>query len=127
MKFQTLLQSFSFEDIFPTLAVMYPNAKRHRKEFETAYEILTTIRPILSKKTIKYQLIESETAKSYYYGALDSSFKASWEVLAGKDIVKQKPVDLTDEEIAANSLLCAIFIGQHPAEFESAYNVLVRT
>lgn len=126
MNLQLLLRSFEFEDLFPAVANMYPNAKRHRKEVKDAYDLLTTLRPIVSKKNIKYQIIESQFSKDYFYGAPDSNFKATWEELAGRNVIKGKEVELTDEEIAANCLINSIFIGKHPEQFEDSFRSLVR-
>ena len=33
MKVKELLQTFEFDDLFPTIAIMYPNATREKREF----------------------------------------------------------------------------------------------
>ena len=46
MKLYQLLQSFEFEEIFPTVNVMFPNAQLHRDIFEKAFDMLCNIQPI---------------------------------------------------------------------------------
>lgn len=58
MKLYQLLQSFEFEEIFPTVNVMFPNAQLHRDIFEKAFDMLCNIQPITSKKVIKFELME---------------------------------------------------------------------
>ena len=50
MKLYQLFQSFEFEEIFPTLNAMFPNAQVHRDVFEKAFNMLCDIQPISSKK-----------------------------------------------------------------------------
>ena len=45
MKLYQLLQSFEFEEIFPTVNVMFPNAQLHRDIFEKAFDMLCNIQP----------------------------------------------------------------------------------
>jgi len=126
MKLKQLLASFEFDDIFPTIAVMYPNAKRHKKDFENAYDIMLETEMSPSKKIIRYMIIDSPYGNDSYFGAQDANFKCTWDVLLGKEVKRDKDVDLTDEEIAANCLINAIFLGQHPREFEDSYIKLTR-
>ena len=57
MKLKLLLESFEFDDIFPSVAVMYPNARRHKREFKEAFDILLSMRPTPSNKNIRYTLL----------------------------------------------------------------------
>lgn len=125
MKLFQLLQSFEFDELFPSVVAMYPNAKRHRKEFKQAFDMLITMRYTPTNKQIQYLLIEDGSGDCYF-GAHDSNFKANWDVLLGKDIVRSKGVTLTDEEMAANCLLNIIFLGNHPKDFNDSYNILRR-
>ena len=43
MKLYQLFQSFEFEEIFPTLNAMFPNAQVHRDVFEKAFNMLCEI------------------------------------------------------------------------------------
>ena len=125
MKLKYLLQSFEFDDLFPTVAVMYPNARRHKKDFRLAFDLLMDIKPAPSNKNIRYTIIKDEVMGNSYFGANDQNFRSTWDVLLGKDVTRDKGVDLTDEEIAANSLINIIFLGKHPKEFEESYNSLL--
>ena len=40
MKLKLLLETFDFDDFFPEVCVMYPNAKRHKREFMRAFNML---------------------------------------------------------------------------------------
>ena len=125
MKLKRLLETFDFDDFFPEVCVMYPNAKRHRKEFKQAFEMLTTMRYSITNKQIQYLLIEDPSGDCYF-GAHDSCFKANWDVILGKDIVRSKGVSLSDEEMAANCIINIIFLGNHPKDFDDSFNILRR-
>lgn len=60
MKLYQLLQSFEFEELFPAVNEMYPNAYLHRDIFEKAFNMLCNIQPVVSKKTIRYELKEDQ-------------------------------------------------------------------
>ena len=126
MKLKDLLETFEFEDLFPTVANMYPNAKRHKREFQEAFDILQNIRVTPSNKNVRYMVIEDSESHDTYFGAQDSTFKTSWDVLAGKEVKRDKYVDLSDEEIAANILINAIFLGNCPRSFEESQKALRR-
>ncbi|MBR5038121.1 MAG: hypothetical protein IKX65_05315 [Prevotella sp.] len=126
MKVKELLQTFEFDDLFPTIAIMYPNAKRHKREFKEAFDILTTMKSTASNKTVRYMLIEDPATKDNFFGAQDSNFNTSWDVLVGKEVKRDKFVDLTDEEMAANIIINAIFISKCPKEFEENQRALKR-
>ena len=98
MKLYQLLQSFEFEEIFPTVNVMFPNAQLHRDIFEKAFDMLCNIQPITSKK----------------------------DVCLGKEVKKGKGADLNDVELAANCLLNVLFIGRHPQGFDKDYKKLLK-
>jgi len=125
MKLKYLLQSFDFDDLFPTIAVMYPNARRHKKDFRLAFDLLMDLKPTQSNKNIRYTIIKDEVMGNSYFGANDQNFRSTWDVLLGKNVTRDKGVDLTDEEIASNSLINIIFLGKHPKEFEESYNSLL--
>ena len=126
MKLYQLLQSFDFEELFPTVNEMFPNAHLHRDVFEKAFDMLCNIQPIFSKKTIRYELREDPDSNDMYVGADDNCFATTWDVLLGKEIKKGKGADLNDAELAANSLINMLFIGRHPQSFEKDYRKLLR-
>lgn len=70
MKLYQLLQSFEFEEIFPTVNVMFPNAQLHRDIFEKAFDMLCNIQPITSKKVIKFELMEDPDSNDMFVGAM---------------------------------------------------------
>lgn len=126
MKLYQLLQSFEFEEIFPTVNEMFPNAHLHREVFEKAFSMLCSIQPIASKKFIKFELMEDSKSSDMFVGANDSCFQTTWDVCLGKEIKKGKGADLNNVEIAANCLLNVLFIGRHPQGFEKIYKKLFK-
>ena len=97
MKLKELLLSYEFDEIYPSIINMYPNAKRHRKEFKNAYDILAELRPTPSKGSIRYKIIEDQEYNASYFGAEDKDFKTSWDMLLGMDVKKEGKVDLSQE------------------------------
>lgn len=64
MKLYQLLQSFDFEELFPTVSTMFPNANLHRDVFQKAFDMLCSIQPVMSKKTIRYELMEDPNSSN---------------------------------------------------------------
>lgn len=126
MKLYQLLQAFDFEEIFPTVNEMFPNAGLHRDVFEKAFQLLCSIHPIASKKAIRFELRDDPDSNDMIVGADDSCFDTTWDVCLGKEIKKGKGADLNDVEIAANCLLNVLFIGRHPQIFDKEYRKLTR-
>ena len=126
MKLKLLLEAFDFDDFFPEVCAMYPNARRHRREFMRAFNMLYAMQPLPSKKTIRYQRLTDPDSGDIYFGAPDSCFNATWEVLLGKEVTKDKAVDLDDTSLVANCLINIIFLGRHPQEYEDSYKKLTR-
>lgn len=126
MKLYQLMQSFEFEELFPAINEMFPNARLHRDVFEKAFDMLCSIEPVTSKKVIRYELKEDPNSSDMIVGADDSCFNTTWDACLGKEIKKGKGVDLNDEELAANCLLNVLFIGHHPLNFEKEYKKLFK-
>lgn len=126
MKLYQLLQSFEFEELFPAVNEMFPNARLHRDVFEKAFGMLCSIKPVFSKKTIRYELTEAPGSHDMYVGADDSCFNSTWDVCLGKEIKKGKGADLSDEELTANCLLNILFIAKCPQAFEKDYRKLLK-
>ena len=126
MKLKEYFQAYEFEEIFPYIGLMYPKARNQRKAFQHAYELLLDIKPVASKKYIRYQLMEDPDTNEMFFGADDSNFNGPWDVLLGKDVRIDPKVDLSKEEIVANCLLNTILIGRPPKQFESDYNFIRR-
>lgn len=126
MKLYQLLQAFDFEELFPTINEMFPNAHLHRDVFEKAFDMLCSIQPVMSKKTIRYELKEDPNSNDMIVGADDSCFNTTWDTCLGKEIKKGKGADLNDVELAANCLLNILFISRHPLSFEKDYKKLFK-
>ena len=126
MKLTELLQAYDFGEIFPELVMMFPDAKLHRTIFKQAYDLLTTLSPVDSKKTIRYKLMPSPFGADSFFGAEDANFNTTWEVCLGKQVVREKGVDLSDLDLAANCLLNVVFIGKCPNSFASARKTLLK-
>ena len=126
MKLKEYFQAYEFEEIFPYIGLMYPKARNQRKAFQHAYDLLSDIKPVATKKYIHYQLMEDPDTNEMFFGADDSNFNSPWDVLLGKDVRIDPKVDLSKEEIVANCLLNTILIGRPPKQFESDYNFIRR-
>ena len=74
----------------------------------------TALRPVASKKVIRYELMHDPDSKEDFVGADDECFRATWDVLAGKEVKKGPHADLTDLEMTANCLLNAVLQGSSP-------------
>ena len=63
MKLYQLLQSFEFEELFPAVNEMYPNAYLHRDIFEKAFNMLCNIQPVVSRKPSDTNLRKIQIAR----------------------------------------------------------------
>ena len=101
MKLYQLLQSFDFEELFPTVSTMFPNANLHRDVFQKAFDMLCSIQPVMSKKTIRYELMEDpNSSNSMIVGADDSCFNTTWDACLGKEVRKGKAKPRKQDYIA---------------------------
>lgn len=126
MKLQQYLQAYEFDEIYPNIGLMYQRARHCREQFRHAYTILQDMKPVPSKKQIRYQLMEDPDSKEMFFGADDNCFKGTWEVLLGKEVKREPKVDLTDAELVANMLLNVVLQGRHPKSFDADYAAIVR-
>lgn len=126
MKLQQYFLAYDFEEIYPLIGLMFPKARHQRAQFRHAYELLKDIKPVASKKVIRYQLMQDPDTQEVFCGADDNNFKAPWDVIVGKEVKKDQPVDLTDAEITANCLLNTVLIGKHPKSFISDFESIIR-
>jgi|LAHS01.1.fsa_nt_gb hypothetical protein len=126
MRFYELLQAYEFDEIMPVIVDMFPGTGKYEKPLREAYDILISLRPISSKKTIRYRIMPGSSGDEQYMGAEDKDFKTTWEVCLGMNLTREKGVDLTDIEMLANALVNVCFIAQHPAAFDKAYAQLTR-
>lgn len=126
MKLYDLIQAYDFDEIMPEILNMFPGTAKYREPLKKAYDILTQLRPVPSKKSIRYKLIQTGKLNESYMGAEDSDFKCTWEMCLGKDVSRERGVDLNDAEVLANCLVNICFTGIHPKSFDSAYAELTR-
>ncbi|MDD5861529.1 MAG: hypothetical protein PUD15_03080 [Prevotella sp.] len=126
MKFYQLLQAYDFEEIFPEVNNMFPNAHLHEDVFRKAFEILQGLKPTLSKKDIRFQFIDNPSTDETFVGVPDTCFQTSWDVILGKELRKEKGVDLNDTQIVANCFLNTVLQSKHPQSFEKFYRKLMK-
>lgn len=126
MKLYQLMQACDFGEVFPVVNEMFPNAHLHRDVFEKAYQILQTMKPTFSKKSIRYQLMDASDRDEMFYGAEDSCFQTTWDVVLGKEVKKERGVELNDLEMVANSFLNIVLQGKHPQNFDADFRKLMR-
>ena len=125
MKLQQLIKAYEFDEIMPVINDMFPGTAQYRDPLNEAYNIMASTRPVASSKSIKYKLNKGK-GEEQYMGAEDSCFSGPWEVTIGKDVSRDKGVDLNDVEILANCLVNMCFIGKYPQAFEKAHQALLR-
>ena len=126
MKLKELFQAYEFDEIYPHIGLMFPKGRHLRNEFRNAYDLVLSINPVLSKKQIRYQLMEDPDTNEMFFGADDHDFNGPWDVLLGKEVKKEPKVDLTDEELVANCLLNTVLIGRHPRPFDKDYQAIIK-
>lgn len=110
----------------PIITDMFPGTGKYEKPLRQAWNILLDMNPVLSKKNIRYKVMQGSRADESYMGAEDKDFDSPWEVIIGKNVSREKGVDLSDAELLANCLVNICFIGHHPKEFDKAYAELTR-
>ncbi|ERK39954.1 hypothetical protein [Segatella baroniae] len=127
MKLQQLLLAYEFDEIMPAINQMFPGTSKYREPLQKAYDILTNMTPVASGKTIRYKIMDVPGGKGeQYMGANDADFRGSWEVSLGKEVSRERGVDLSDVEVLANCLVNLCFLGDYPREFETAHKALLK-
>ena len=126
MKLKELFQAYEFDEIYPQIGLMSPKGRHLREEFRNAYNLLLDIKPVMSKKQIRYELMEDPDSNEMFFGADDHDFNGPWDVLLGKELKKGPKVDLTSEELVANCLLNVVLIGRHPRAFDKDFEKITR-
>lgn len=126
MKLKELFQAYEFDEIYPQIGLMFPKGRHLREEFRNAYNLLLDIKPVMSKKQIRYELMEDPDSNEMFFGADDHDFNGPWDVLLGKELKKGSKVDLTSEELVANCLLNVVLIGRHPRAFDKDFEKITR-
>ncbi|HEY9550896.1 MAG TPA: hypothetical protein VIQ97_01300 [Prevotella sp.] len=126
MKLIHLLQAYEFEELMPVINDMFPGTTKYRKALKEAYDILLQLKPVESKKNIRYKLLHDANGNESFMGAEDANFATTWEVCLGKEVIREKGVDLNDIEMAANSLVNLCLLGRYPKAFEEAHQLLMK-
>lgn len=124
MRLYELLQAYDFDEIMPVIVDMFPGTGKYRGQLREAWDTLLGMRPVPSKKEIKYKFIKGANDDEQYVGADDRDFDTTWEVIIGKNVSREKGVDLNDAEMLANCLVNICLIGEHPRSFENSYRIL---
>lgn len=93
-----LLQAYDFDEIMATVNAMFPGTAQYRPQLQQAYDLLLGMNPVESKKNIRYKLLHDADDDISYMGADDANFHTTWEVCLGKQVVREKGVDLSDQE-----------------------------
>lgn len=124
MRLYELLQAYDFDEIMPVIVDMFPGTGKYRGQLREAWDTLLGMRPVPSKKEIKYKFIKGANDDEQYVGADDRDFDTTWEVIIGKNVSREKGVDLNDAEMLANCLVNICLIGKHPRCFENSYRIL---
>ncbi len=126
MRLYEHLQAYEFDEIMPVIVDMFPGTGKYHDALQQAYNILLNMKPAPTKKDIKYKIMSSANGNEHYIGAEDKDFDTTWEVCLGKNLTKEKDVDLTDIEMIANALVNICFIARHPRAFDKAYAELTK-
>ena len=108
MRLYDLLQAYEFDEIMPVVVDMFPGTGKFREQLKEAWNMLLDMKPVASKKVIKYKLMQGDRADEQYIGAED----------------RDLGVDLNDAEMLANCLVNICLIGKHPHSFEKSYRIL---
>src|SRR3712207_7213823 len=93
MKLIHLLQAYEFEELMPVINDMFPGTTKYRKALKEAYDILLQLKPVESKKNIRYKLLHDANGNESFMGAEDANFATTWEVCLGKEVIREKGVD----------------------------------
>lgn len=124
MKLHNLIQAYEFDEIMPVVVDMFPGTGKFRPQLQQAWDLLLEMRPVPSSKTIRYKIMDGSRADEKYVGASDKDFMAPWNNIIGKDLVREKGVDLSEAELMANCLVNICLLGTHPKSFDEAYSIL---
>lgn len=126
MKLIHLLQAYNFDELMPIINDMFPGTNKFRDSLEQAYNLMLGMKPVDSKKAIRYKILHDDRSSDSYMGAEDADFNSTWDVCLGKDVTREKGVDLSDDELAANCLVNLCLLGRYPASFESPHKQMIK-
>ena len=126
MRLRNLLEDYDFNELMPVIADMFPGTGKYREPLRQAYDMLLKTRTTSSNKVIRYKILRDEKGGHSYMGAEDKDFKSTWDVCLGKEVVREKGVDLSNIELAANSLINLCLISHYPPAFEPIHEQLTK-
>lgn len=124
MRLYELLQAYDFDEIMPAIVDMFPGTGKFRNQLRLAWDMLLDMKPVSTKKEIRYKFIKGSNDNEQYIGAEDSNFDAPWNAIIGKNLTREKGVDLNNIDMLANCLVNICLIGKHPKAFDEAYKIL---
>lgn len=119
-----MMQAYEFDEVMPAIVEMFPGTGKFKPQLRQAWDILLSMKPAPSKKSIRYKIMPGSRADESYMGAEDHDFDAPWETILGKNVVREKGVALNDTELMANCLVNICLVGRHPKVFDAAYKIL---
>lgn len=76
MRLYDLLQAYEFDEIMPVIVDMFPGTGKFREQLREAWDLLLSMKPVPTKKGIKYKLMPGDRADEQYVGAEDRDFDA---------------------------------------------------
>ena len=117
MQLLDLLKRYTADELTATIEAMFPDTEQFQPIFSQAIAIMKNLTPVPSKKKIRYKVIYDEENDFEFFGAEDSCFATTWEVCLVKEIERDADVELTDLEIAANTIVNMCLTGRCPREF----------
>ena len=126
MTLTQLLKAYEFDELMPVINEMFPGTNKFRSQLQEAYELAVDMRAVPSKKTIRYKIMDIPGTDHKYMGAEDSNFDTTWEACLGKEIVRDKGVDLSEAELTANAFVNLCLIARGPRSFEPSRQILLK-
>lgn len=124
MILRELLETYDFNELMPIITDMFPGTGKFRDLLRQAYDMLLSTHPAKSSKTITYKLMRNKEGGHTYMGAEDTDFRCSWQNALAKNVIRESGVDLTNIELAANSLINLCLISDCPPAFFPIRNEL---
>ena len=78
MKLYQLIQAYSFDELMPVINDMFPGTSKFRPQLENAYNMMLNMKPVPSKKSIKYEMLKAtDGSGNQYMGAKDNNFQST--------------------------------------------------
>ena len=84
MKLYDLLGAYDFDEIMPVIVDMFPGTGKFRHQLKNAYRLLMGMRPVPSKKSIRFRVIHIPDSNESYMGAVDADFATTNVALTGR-------------------------------------------